>query len=679
MMGDERWNENWHEGDEDYENYEAKRRANIDALDAAIERDPNNASLYWQRGGEKMRLGDWIHDAGDGDEDPRPEGHRIMDTGLEDVEKAITLDPTNVRYLKFHANYCYGNGRWRDAIADYERIIELEPNDPAHLFTRADWYERMQQHAQAVKGYSELIEMLNHRLDGWQVSWPDWLQEGGMRTYGANVEESGINAPYSLADVYHNRARCFLGLQQYDKAAADYTTLIEHGVTRLRMYNNVYAARARCYEMLKEYDKALADYDAAQGVTPEASYDVAKAKILKKMGNDADAIAGFTTAIERLEVQLAEIINPQPKPTRQLSREEILSMMPPQVRAAAEADPTIIERFQQRPDPMIGSSVRSMTAGLEQHNCQDGLAEQYRNRGASYTKLGQHEQAAADYSRAIELAYFQKRISDYINRGNAYRSLERYEDAIADYNVAIQQAGNPAATQEQRVAEYQRDTTSRMAQAMSALEQRVSQSGVAGPMLEQMKQMLTSLPSQIGQHFSGVPLPDSTPQLKSAYFNRGYAYSMLKRDEEAIANYDAYIALDPNEAVVYNNRGNAYKRLKQYEQAIADYTRALELDPGFHMALGNRGSTYTKMGRYDEAFADLMRALELDANGASKHYHLAYYYSQRHEGGEALPYLKRAIALDPKVRENAKDPDDFGWLVEHDPQFAAEFRRLMDE
>lgn len=100
--------EQWYpDSDGDDENFEPKSRARIAELDTAIVADPQNASLYWQRGLAKLKLGNWVHDWPSDNEDPRPEGHRIIATGLDDMEQAIALDPTNVDYLKYHAKRCY--------------------------------------------------------------------------------------------------------------------------------------------------------------------------------------------------------------------------------------------------------------------------------------------------------------------------------------------------------------------------------------------------------------------------------------------------------------------------------------------------------------------------------------------------------------------------------------------
>ena len=62
---------------------------------------------------------------------------------------------------------------------------------------------------------------------------------------------------------------------------------------------------------------------------------------------------------------------------------------------------------------------------------------------------------------------------------------------------------------------------------------------------------------------------------------RGRARSLmqLERPDEALAAFDAAIALAPEFGATYANRGILHDRSGRYRKAIEDYTRALALDP----------------------------------------------------------------------------------------------------
>jgi len=137
------------------------------------------------------------------------------------------------------------------------------------------------------------------------------------------------------------------------------------------------------------------------------------------------------------------------------------------------------------------------------------------------------------------------------------------------------------------------------------------------------------------------------PDDPDTLYNRGTTLGQLKRYEEALADFNRSLELRPDRPDTLTNRGNALGSLKRYEEALADYNRSLELRPDYAATLNNRGFTLTKLGRSEEALADLDRALELKPAAAvilSTHA-LALAKLGRHE--EALAEFGRALAPDP--------------------------------
>ena len=81
----------------------------------------------------------------------------------------------------------------------------------------------------------------------------------------------------------------------------------------------------------------------------------------------------------------------------------------------------------------------------------------------------------------------------------------------------------------------------------------------------------------------------SDPQNAAAYFHRANAWHVKKDYDRAIADYDASIRIEPNRASVLANRGRAKVAKGDYAQGIADATRAIEIDPGLAPAYVTRG------------------------------------------------------------------------------------------
>ena len=68
--------------------------------------------------------------------------------------------------------------------------------------------------------------------------------------------------------------------------------------------------------------------------------------------------------------------------------------------------------------------------------------------------------------------------------------------------------------------------------------------------------------------------------------------------EEAVADYDEAIRLNPNDDDAYNNRGIVKANLGQHEEAIADFDEAIRLNPNYAKAYSNRGIVKASLGQY---------------------------------------------------------------------------------
>jgi tetratricopeptide (TPR) repeat protein len=137
------------------------------------------------------------------------------------------------------------------------------------------------------------------------------------------------------------------------------------------------------------------------------------------------------------------------------------------------------------------------------------------------------------------------------------------------------------------------------------------------------------------------------PNFAFAYRNRGWAYYWLKEYQRAFADFNHTLELDPNDPYAYYRRGWAYARLKDYQQAIADFDRALELEPNFSWAHCGRGWAYYDQKDYQRALVDFNRALELDPNYtfASNGRGWVYYNLKAYQ--QALVDFNHVLELDP--------------------------------
>lgn len=120
------------------------------------------------------------------------------------------------------------------------------------------------------------------------------------------------------------------------------------------------------------------------------------------------------------------------------------------------------------------------------------------------------------------------------------------------------------------------------------------------------------------------------------------------RSQEALASYNAALAIHAENPIALVNRGQLLGGLGRSDAAIADYSRAIKANPKNAIALLSRGQAFLKKGLFDQALSDLTRAVTL-SKGAAALQARASVYSAKGQYDEAVNDLTRAITIEPSV------------------------------
>ncbi|MFE1318584.1 tetratricopeptide repeat protein [Kitasatospora phosalacinea] len=94
--------------------------------------------------------------------------------------------------------------------------------------------------------------------------------------------------------------------------------------------------------------------------------------------------------------------------------------------------------------------------------------------------------------------------------------------------------------------------------------------------------------------------------------NRAQVHAGLGRHEDAVADYTAVIAVDPNYAEYHFDRGIVLRRTGRLDEALADFEAAVRLSPPFPEAYYNRADVRAELGDVKGAVDDFGYVLELD-------------------------------------------------------------------
>ncbi len=129
------------------------------------------------------------------------------------------------------------------------------------------------------------------------------------------------------------------------------------------------------------------------------------------------------------------------------------------------------------------------------------------------------------------------------------------------------------------------------------------------------------------------------PNISFAYTSRGKFYAATQQYDKAIADYEQYITLRPNNTKGFYEKGLVYLMTKKYEKAIRDFNDVLQLNSKDKNALTYKGYALMEMRQYKEAIETYTALLRLQKNVNKKDI-----YMQRAKAYEMLQNFNAAIA-----------------------------------
>jgi tetratricopeptide (TPR) repeat protein/CHAT domain-containing protein len=510
----------------------------VDDFTRAIDLD-RSAPLYWENRGVALRkLG-------------------LFAEALADFQKAIELAETDPKGLDAAARYAqrghgyYGQGDYENAVQDYRKALEHAPNAAYYHQYLAEALRLAGNFAEAAPEYDKAIELDPRNAERYMTRGNAYRYEGQLARAIEDFDKA-IALNEDDANPYNYRGICREKLGDDVGAIADYTLALE----RLPNDPDFRANRGAAYLRLKQYDMAIPDYDAAIAVVPHiASNYNNRGDAYWYLGQYAEAEADYSSAIDADDTISLYWEN------RGYARKKL---------AEASGEPALWEGS-------IADFTKSIEITPDNALRYNGRGDVYFARGAA----GDYDLAAADYGKAHEL---DPKVPAYVqSRGVCYRYLGRWDDAYKDFADAIAiDVKNP----------YPYNARGHAYSAQGRYEE------------------------AIADYTKSIELnPNDTSIIEA----RGNLHRTMGNWDLAFADLNKAIELDPTSAARYNARGDAYYYKPDYKLAEADYTKAIELDPKVPLYWENRGLTRRLMDDLDRAFADLAEAIRLDPTNAARY------------------------------------------------------------
>lgn len=135
---------------------------------------------------------------------------------------------------------------------------------------------------------------------------------------------------------------------------------------------------------------------------------------------------------------------------------------------------------------------------------------------------------------------------------------------------------------------------------------------------------------------------------QSNYYEQGLKALDEKRYQDAVNNFIQAIAAEPPDYTIHFNLALAYSLLGKDDEAVAEYKKTLELKPGLYQADLNLGISLIRVKRSADAVPYLTDAVSQKPKEFRPNYYLASALASANDYAKAEQAYTAALEIDPK-------------------------------
>lgn len=231
-------------------------------------------------------------------------------------------------------------------------------------------------------------------------------------------------------------------------------------------------------------------------------------------------------------------------------------------------------------------------------------------------------------------------------------AAEQPENEVAMAQGETQAASSQNSGQEKTESPAAPDATSTAAAEQSAPTE--SNEGVNNPKIQArrffnkaVKEHLSGqVPQAIADYKAALAID---PELGDAHSNLGLAYNQQHNYANALSEFRKALAINPSDAITYNGVGAALRAQKDVPGAIKNWETSVKLSPKLAVAHYNLGTAYESQGDLDRAMVSYENATRNDQRLGEAFYRMGLIMMKKHKAEEAKEQFKRAL----KISENS--------------------------
>lgn len=135
------------------------------------------------------------------------------------------------------------------------------------------------------------------------------------------------------------------------------------------------------------------------------------------------------------------------------------------------------------------------------------------------------------------------------------------------------------------------------------------------------------------------------------YCKRGEAREDTGQNDEALADFELSLKLNPNHWMALHHRGVSHAENGNLDAALADFNRVVQLSPRFTKTLYNRGEVRFNKGDLAGAIADYTAVLRVNPRDSGAMTSRGFIYYKQRDLRSAMRDYNDALQIDPNNAE----------------------------
>jgi len=318
----------------------------------------------------------------------------------------------------------YQGNVWQNGISLWTEAINRHPQLGVYYYNRGGAYEQNNKYRLALKDYNRAIELNKKGIHVYNNRGTVYAALGRHKLAIEDFNKA-LEMDPQYAEAYVNRGFSLKVMQRYDLALADFETALSINP----LLDEAYLNMGFIYKLKGQHNLALSNYNRALQVNPylEEGYNN-RGNILNVMGQYGLALKDYNTALS-LNPRYAEVYNNRGV-LYQLQRKNRLALK--DFDSATQINPAYINAIFNK--GVAYASLKDHSSALNNFNQVIQQDQQYTKayfqRALVYINLSKLSKALADYNLVI--SYNPNESGAYYNRSMLYRSLKNYKSAFED-------------------------------------------------------------------------------------------------------------------------------------------------------------------------------------------------------------------------------------------------------